>query len=419
MSEVETKNEQQATENTTGLVQTQQPTLPENPRDDDMGLKYIDKDFVYELMSVPTHSGDEFRLVEYIVFWCMRNGIKYEFDEYGNVYLTKGELSEGEFYPCLTSHLDTVQTKQATLAKFSVNMKIKTERVAAGHKIFVEGGGIGIGADDKAGVCISLSMFKYFDKLKACFFLEEETGCIGSNKLDKQWFDNVGYVIGYDSPDLYRAAYACSGVKLFPYSFYKDNIKPVCDKWGLKKGCFFSEPYTDVKVIRVQTNIVCMNFGNGGYDAHLMTEYCIVEHMDHALGMGIDLVKHIGLTRHISEDTSLTAKSKPLYFRRQDGLVGKKETDDTRMLESLSVKGEGMAAPSQTYRSNSYRTVYNQDDELGFETVEYIVNRYEEYISHLKAKTLSEVNKLCAEHGVDSTAFIEAMASTFSKEVTF
>jgi hypothetical protein len=387
--------------------------LPEDPRDDDMGLKYIDKDFVYDTMSVPTHSGDEYRLVEYIVFWCLRNGIKYEFDSYGNIYLTKGEIAEGEYYPCLTSHLDTVQTKQATFARFSVNMKIVTTRTNEGHKIAIDGG-IGIGADDKGGVCISLSMFKYFDKLKACFFLEEEKGCIGSGKMEKEWFDNVGYVIGYDSPDLFRAAWACSGVKLFSYDFYENYIKPVCDKWGLKKGCFFSEPYTDVKNIRIDTHIACMNFGNGGYGAHGPNEYSVIEHMDHALGMGIDLVKHIGLTRHIIEDTSTTSKAKPSFFRRQDGLIGRKETDDTKLLEGL-----GSVGSQSQYKTTTYKTVSSKEDELEFESVEYIVSRYEEYIEYLKNKTIADVKELNNKGHLTDTELTEAITAVFSKKVTF
>lgn len=393
------------------------PVLPEDPRDDDMGLRFFDKDFLYETMSVPTHTKQEFRLVEYVVFWCLRNHVKYEFDEYGNIYLTKGTLDAGEYYPCVTSHLDSVQTKQGEYAKFSLNMKIKTERVKEGHKISIDGGGIGIGADDKGGVCICLAMFSHVDKLKACFFLEEESGCCGSNHMDKEWFNDVGYVIGYDSPDLFRAAWACSGVKLFSYAFYEKYMKPVCDKWGLKKGCFFSEPYTDVKVIRTDTHIICMNFGNGGYNAHMQSEYCIVEHMDHALGMGIELVGFIGNTRHMLDDTSANTTGPISIHRQSNGLFSKHETGDTKLLEALGT--------SRSYGSNSgtntttYRTISTKEEELDFESVEYITNRYEDYIKYLEKTVTREVTSLCADNQVDPAKFTEAIKKVFSKEITF
>ena len=37
--------------------------LPEDPKDDDMQLLYLNKDFVYDCMSVPTHSKKEYRCV--------------------------------------------------------------------------------------------------------------------------------------------------------------------------------------------------------------------------------------------------------------------------------------------------------------------------------------------------------------------
>ena len=209
-----------------------------DPIDDEMDLAYLDKNFVLETMSVPSDSHNEFRLVVYVIQFARRNGIKYEFDDYGNVYLTKGELAEGEYYPCVTSHLDSVQHKQQPYIYAGVNLDLKCERTKDNeHKVYVDTKGqdkIGIGADDKGGVCICLSMFEHLEKLKACFFLCEEIGCCGSKELNKEWFNDVGYCIGYDSPDLIRAAWSCAGVKLFSYEFYEKWMKPVCDEWGLK-----------------------------------------------------------------------------------------------------------------------------------------------------------------------------------------
>jgi len=401
---------------TTALAPTQEPSpvLPEDPRDDDMGLMYIDKDFVYDFMSIPSHSNEEYRVVEYIRMWAVKNHVLFEFDSYGNVYLTKGELAEGEYYPCVTSHMDTVQMKHTEYLQASVRLPLKTERVTEGHKVSIDG--MGIGADDKGGVCISLSMFKYFDKLKACFFREEETGCKGSHEMDTEWFNNVGYVIGYDSPDLYRAAYACSGIKLFSYDFYQQYMKPVCDQWGLTTGCFFSEPYTDVKVIREKTHIVCMNFGNGGYNAHAYNEYIIMEHMDHALGMGIELIKFIGLTRHTLDELSATGGGKVTYFRRKDGLFGKKELDDNKLLESLS--GGNTKGGSGTH-TVTYKTISKKEDELGLESVEYIVKRYEAYISSMKIDMVDGLKKVCDEKNIDAKMFDEVIDKVFNNEITF
>ena len=44
--------------------------LPEDPKDDDMQLLYLNKDFVYDCMSVPTHSKKEYRMVTFIILWA-------------------------------------------------------------------------------------------------------------------------------------------------------------------------------------------------------------------------------------------------------------------------------------------------------------------------------------------------------------
>lgn len=213
----ETKTENKdTTSSTTQAASTTLATTDPKP----LVLDYLDADFIFDVLSVPTVSGAEYRMITFIMMWARENNIKYEFDTYGNIYLTKGELAEGEFYPCVTSHLDTVQSQQEAYAQFGMPLKIE-ERIntKGGHELYVKG--MGIGADDKAGVLISLSLFKYADKLKACFFLEEERGCCGSKKLNKAWFENVGYVIGWDSPERNRAAYACSGELLFSKAFLK------------------------------------------------------------------------------------------------------------------------------------------------------------------------------------------------------
>ena len=433
--ETETPAAEEVPTNTVDEEEEEAVTVPLDPRNDDMQLMYLDKDFVYDCMSVPTHSKLEYRMVVFIILWARKNGIKYEFDDFGNVYLTKGELSEGEYYPCVTSHLDTVQTKHDPYIYAGVPLDIKTERTKDGqHKISVDANGgsaIGIGADDKGGICICLSIFKYVDKLKACFFLDEETGCHGSDNLDKDWFKDVGYVIGYDSPDLYRAAWACSGTKLFSYEFYEKHMKEVCDRWGLTKGCFFSEPYTDVKNIREKIEIICMNFGNGGYYAHSENEFSIIEDMDQACGMGIDLIESIGRTRHYLKHNGSTwsTRNNGTYVRRKDGTFKQVEVDDTYKLEGLgdnarnSYYGYGASSGGAHTNTNTTPTTttstVKKEDEIKFETVKYIVNRYEGHINSIKDEVLEAVKELCEQNHVLFDVFEAAISDKFNNEIKF
>lgn len=409
-------------------------TEKEEPK---LELSHMDKDFIYDVMSVPSVSNGEYRMVTYIILWARRNNIKYEFDDYGNVYLTKGELSDGEFYPCVTAHLDTVQTKQEPYAQVGMSLNIK-ERISKDnkHEIYVDG--MGIGGDDKAGVTICLSIFNHIDKLKACFFLQEEIGCKGSNQLMKEWFTNVGYVIGYDSPDLNRAAYACSGVKLFSKDFYNTYMKDVCTEYGLTT--FRSEPFTDVKSIREKTNIMCMNFGTGYYGAHSATEYCVLEDMDHACAMGCALIEKIGNTEHKFEykTYSYTKGANGEYkydddesfYRTLEGntysgyytrgwAYGDDDYEDyydSHYYGTYSSYNSGSKTVNNTNTSketnNSSKTVENNNEKtVSIETLRYVTEKYEEYVADIK----DGVKKKCEECGIDFAQFAEV----FKNEIKF
>lgn len=391
-----------------------------DPINDDMELSYLNQDFVIETMSIPSNSHNEFRMVVYIIHFAKKNGIEYEFDDYGNVYLTKGKLSQGEYYPCVTSHLDSVRTEQDPYIRAGVNLDLKCELTSdKEHKLLVDSKGqspIGIGADDKGGVCICLSMFEHFEKLKACFFLCEELGCLGSKELDKDWFKDVGYCIGYDSPELFRAAWSCNGVKLFSYEFYEKWMKPVCDEWGLK-DCFYSEPITDVMEIRKQVGIICMNFGNGGYNPHMTSEYCIIEHMDHACGMGIALIDHIGCTRHELKHSSTSWEASKGTYRIDKGIYVRTDVDDKKMLESLgdNKRWGGRSTTTTTTRT----TTATKDEQLNFEMVKYIVNRYDGHISAIKDEVLEAVKSVCEKSNIDFALFEKEISGKFNNEVKF
>lgn len=401
------------------VKETTVTTTNENEKKDEnaLSLTHLDEKFVYELMSVPTSSSNEYRLVTFIILWARRNNIHYEFDDYGNVYLTKGEIKEGEYYPCVTAHLDSVQSKQKTYAQAGQPLQVKTRisTINKKHEIYVDG--MGIGGDDKAGVLIGLSMFSHLDTLKACFFLEEEIGCKGSAKLNKEWFKDVGYVMGFDSPDLNRAAYACSGVKLFSANFFKTYMQDICKKHGLTK--FQSEPFTDVKEIREQTGIMCMNFGSGYYNAHSEREYCVIEDMDTACRMGVELIEFIGLTRHELQHSSGWVKT-------PEGVYRKVTTDDEdeKFFRTLSGVQYGYygygnqgsynygtttkTSGSTTTVTKTTETAKDDKNKVNIETLKYVTERYEEHIEDVKTR----IQKVCEANNIDFALFENEFVTT-------
>lgn len=401
-----------------------EPNNDTNGAEPQINLTTMTLDHILSVMSTPTKSHKEIRMQTFIILWARRNNVKYEFDSYGNIYLTKGKIGEGEFYPCVTSHMDTVQDGQVPYvnANAPLPLKIEKETTKDGvthHKLSVESKttSIGIGADDKGGICICLGMFEHLDTLKACFFVEEEVGCLGSKSLDKDWFNDVGYVIGFDSPERTRAAWKSQGTQLFSYDFYVNCMKDVCDKYGLK-NCFYSEPYTDVREIRLKTDIMCMNFGNGGYNAHASSEYCIIEEMDMVCAMGVDLVKHIGKTQHLLSCNGSTITK--TVEKNANGIYVETVVDDTAKLEALGDSTRrGWGSYSTSHSSTTYTSTPKKDDVIKHDVVKYIVKRYESQISGIKDDLIAEFKKMF-DNGAPTYADVEkAICEAFSNEIKF
>lgn len=385
---------------------------------------------LYEVMQVPSCSHYEFRMATYIMLWARKRGIDYKFDKKGNIYLTKGKAEEGEFYPCVTSHMDTVQDKAKPYSLAGAELPLLTRRVKSTtsdevrHEIYIDGQGIG--ADDKLGVYISLQLVNHFDKIKAAFFVEEEVGMTGSKELDKDFFEDVAYVIGWDSPDLLRAAWKCSGTQLFSADFYKNHLQDVVKRWGFNDKCFHSEPFTDVIQIREKTGIMCMNFGNGGYNAHAANEFLVIEHVNHAVGMGMDIIQSIGGKEQF--------KFTKTYSRTAEGIYSYDDEKECEKLfgyqTSYSTYNNNNTTNNTTNRSDGKVNNVPDENAVNEETVKYIVNTYEEYVNGIKddiAKKCDVIEDIIKdkfrEAGIDFTTFginiKNELADVFSKEIKF
>lgn len=431
----------QATENKEEKKESEKRVMTESEaREYIAGLpfRHIDVKELYETMQVPSCSHYEFRMATFIVMWARKNGIEHTMDKKGNVYLTKGTLEEGEFYPCVTSHMDTVQDKAKPYALAGAELPLRTRRCKSTtsdeyrHEIFVEGQGIG--ADDKLGVYISLQLMKKFDKMKAAFFVEEETGMQGSKELDKDFFKDVAYVIGWDSPDLIRGAWKCSGTQLFSKNFYEKHLRDIIKDWGFSGSNLHSEPFTDVIQIREKTGITCMNFGNGGYAAHSQTEYLVIEHVDHAVGMGEDIIKRLGNktqfkdAKKFEKTTTGVART---YYDEDDGL-GRVLNPSTTTHYPSTRTTSGTSSPGGTVDNRSDGKVETAVDAntISEESIKYIADTYDEYIKMLK----DGVDKKCGEledvikdkfreAGIDYTTFginiKDMFSNVFSKEINF
>lgn len=245
--------------------------------------------FAKHILSVPTVSGKEDFFIDCIKKWCKIVGIRADQDGKGNLYLRKGDCDGKDLVPCLCSHLDTVHRKYIPYIEKKELLPVQID----GDRLFIDG--MGIGADCKAGVAICLAVMRKVKRCKCALFVEEETGMNGSRALDKSFFENVSYVLSWDSPGGNRATETSSGVPMFTKEF-ADIFKPIYAKHGVTS--WNREPFTDTVQIVKQLGICCINARNGGgMAAHTDREDCSLKDMNDSEQLCLDAIAGIPCDR--------------------------------------------------------------------------------------------------------------------------
>lgn len=248
-----------------------------------------------EILEIPSFSGMEVLVVEYITKFCIEHNFQYKIDEHNNVYVTKGKINKGEYYPCVVAHTDTVHSDQRHLILGDKKIHI-VENVVDGKIRFsgfdnVRNRPTGIGGDDKAGVYICLKLLLDFDVMKAAFFVKEEIGMKGSQYADKKFFKNVGYAIQFDGPTRNWFSKSLMGQDLWNESFMTD-IKPLLENY--KVDNFSKDPYTDVYQLVKKFDFCGAVFPTGYYDWHSPEEYVIPEETEECYELGKESLYKLG-----------------------------------------------------------------------------------------------------------------------------
>lgn len=245
------------------------------------------KQRLIEVLSLPSFSGKESRVSDYITKFCHEHGIDTYMDTHGNVYATKGEA---DFYPCVVSHIDTVHRITEIVVKENDYGDLYAETP--------DGVPTGIGGDDKAGVFVCLEMLLHAEVLKAAFFVAEEVGCLGSYLSDPKFFENVGYAIQFDAPFNNWISYHSDGERLFEiYSSFFLTIEEIfkTDMPGYDRTkCLGYHPYTDVSALKRLYDFSCINYSVGYYNMHSRTEYVVIDETFACLEMAKKMVAALG-----------------------------------------------------------------------------------------------------------------------------
>lgn len=249
-----------------------------------------------EVLEIPTCSGKEELMVEFIKGFCEKNNLEYFTDKKNNVYVTKGNLDSGEFYPCVVAHTDTVHFDQDEMISKGSKITIKNLLTSHGKTKWMGWDSdrnvpTGIGGDDKCGVYICLKLLLKFEKIKAVFFVEEETGMHGSKVADKDFFQNVGYAIQFDAPTNNWFSETLLSIPLWNEKFMNE-VAPVLKKNNIDN--ISRDPFTDVLQLRKKFDFCCAVMPTGYYNQHSKNEYVLPEETEQCYVMGIETIEKLG-----------------------------------------------------------------------------------------------------------------------------
>mgnify|MGYP003144457024 FL=1 len=247
------------------------------------------------ILSVPTYTWEEDLLIDYVTNILDKKGYSYKVDKLGSIYVTKGE---SEYFPCLVAHLDSVHEIQDYTVKEEYHLNAQDEKklslVAYSDNT---GERCGIGGDDKAGVFICLELLDKLDNVKAFFPVAEEIGCQGTRQADKEFFNDVGYAIQFDSTENNTMSKTLMGVKLYnEEGSFINKCKNIILEHGITD--WLHHPYTDTMVLKEMFDFSCLNFAAGYYGWHSNYEYVVVEDVENAINLGEKLLRVLGENKY-------------------------------------------------------------------------------------------------------------------------
>ena len=220
-------------------------------------------------------------------------------DKYGNLYVTKGDA---ELYPTMVCHIDTVHDINNNVEIVQIDDKL----LAIDRHTLKR---YGIGGDDKVGIYITLQMLKRFDNFKAVFFLDEEAGCVGSEKADFTYFNDSTIVLECDRRGISDFVTSISGTTLSNDELQND-ISYILKKYDRK--CV-SGGITDVGEIAENNTVQVANMSCGYYDPHTDNEYIIIPEVEATKQMCYEIFKTTMHKRYEMPLETRISYSRPSY----------------------------------------------------------------------------------------------------------
>lgn len=194
-------------------------------------------------------------------------GLNVEFDEYNNLYVTKGKLAENEAYPIFVCHTDTVHKIYDVPVHVEISNKGNFFAYVEQNNEFMQ---VGVGGDDKCGIIACIELLFRLKKVKCVFFKDEEVGCKGSSVADMNFFKDGRFAIQIDRKGSGDIITSGSGTELCSQNF-ENILAEVGKTYGYKPTWGAT---TDVVQLKKKgLAISAVNLSAGYYHPHTKQEF--------------------------------------------------------------------------------------------------------------------------------------------------
>lgn len=240
----------------------------------------IDHKMLIATLAVQTISGNDDAMIVYIREHLKDLDVIVQEDGFGNIYVTKGK---SKMYPCIISHTDTVQSIVNQMEIYRTGDTLFAFDPIKRHQC-------GIGGDDKVGVYLTLQFLIDYPTMKAVFFREEEGGCYGSSyamENHKEWFNDIGYVIGVDRRGN-KDVVTVSGGLLIASDEYLNTTEKLHEKYGYVEciGLF-----SDVDTLTTyDIGVSCVNYSCGYHEPHSSRETVSIKDVNKCYNLVYDIL---------------------------------------------------------------------------------------------------------------------------------
>jgi putative aminopeptidase FrvX len=220
------------------------------------------------LLNIHGVSGQETNVRKYLQPILEYSMDEVKVDNYGNLLATKVVGDGNGATVLLSAHMDTVKGVLADRELIEKNGRISSSKGA-------------LGADDRAGIAIILTVLENINKLgfdgtiKVAFSREEEIGCVGSGKIDPKWYEDVDLAIVCDRRNSRDIVVGC-GMAFCSneVAYFMEDVSKMADmdykatEGGISDAMTFAEE-----------GINSINLSVGYYNEHTDREYVVISEM--------------------------------------------------------------------------------------------------------------------------------------------